>query len=134
MNSDIDKELYDKMNLYDKIVGACMVNIYNASEDGRIIIKEFNPKNEIHLFEYEVAKMISTVYSNRTIYLNMNILKYIIFKVKHRKNKIKRISNKKAKDVENFFLRLEFVAKAFDSSLFVFSDIYNLYWKKRKEK
>lgn len=134
---DIDKELYEKMNLYDKIIGSCMVNTYSTSKDGKIILRDFDKNLDMYMFEFEVAKMVQSIYSDRQIYMDMGLFEYLVFKFKHRKEcKLKRI---KRKDTDNCELNIEdmllFVAKAYgfnvDNFSDLYKDIYNLYWKER---
>lgn len=134
---NIDRELFEKMNLYDKIIGSCMVNTYSTSKDGKIILRDFNKNLDMYMFEFEVAKMVQSMYSDRQIYIDMSIFEYLIFKFKHRKEcKLKRI---RLKDTDYCELNIEdmllFVAQAYGYKIENFSelydDIYRLYWKER---
>lgn len=133
---DISNELYEKMNLYDKIIGSCMVNTYSDSKDGRIILSNFNKNSKMHMFEFEVALMVQGIYTDRQIYLDMKLFEYLMFKFKHRKEfKVKKIRHKEAtKSNFNIEKMLLFVAEAYGYNKENFSklyeNIYSLYWGK----
>lgn len=134
MNKETSQETLD---LYDKIVNACMINTFSLSKDEKIILRDFDKSSDMYMFEFEVAKMVQSIYSDRQIYMDMGLFEYLIFKFKHRKEcKLKRIKHKDADlcelNIENMLL---FVAEAYGFNIDNFSDlykdIYNLYWKER---
>ena len=129
-----DTQFLEKMKLYDNICGACMVNTYSESKDGRIILKNFNEKLYTHMFEFEVARILQYIYRDRQIYLNMPFFKYLKFKVKYRKLKLKWISNKESQisefDIDEM---LKYVATAYEVDFnTIYKEIYNSYWRKKK--
>ena len=117
---------------YDRIVGATFTNLYTFSnKDGVILLDNFNPKDKKDLCLYEIAKSICSIY-NRPIAINMNIFKYLIFKLKkeNRKNNIKFSFNNKKEPISNKEL-LEFVAKAFSEEVSVFENIYDTFYNRK---
>lgn len=135
---DINKELDEKLDLYDKIVNACMINTFSLSKDEKIILRDFDKNSDMYMFEFEIAKLVR-LYSNRQIYMDMGLLSFLFFKFKHRKEcELKRIKHSEA-EKRDFIIKdmLLFVAEAYgyNSNNFseLYSDIYNTYWKKEKK-
>ena len=125
----MDKETLD---LYDKIITSCMVNTYSFSKNGKIILKDFNQNLKCYMFEFEVAKIVSSIYQDREIYIDMPFIQYIFFKIKNRKVKLKYI--KKCEEVDNAFNiedMLDFVADSYGVEFSIFAEIYETYWNRK---
>lgn len=127
------KELKEKLDLYDKIITSCMVNTYSfAKENNKIIMQNFWPRPD-YLFAFQVANLVWVTNPNMTIYMNMPLIKYLIFKIKNRKIKMRWI--RKCKEVDhamNIEEMLDYVAKAYKVDYSIFEDIYDIYWSKKK--
>ena len=133
MSDIVNKELKEKYDLYDKIISSCMVNFYSFSKDNdKIILRDFFSKSNTYLFAFEVAKIVSDIYTNKQIYINMPFIKYIFFKIKNRKVKLKYI--KKCEEVDNA-LNIEdmlyFVADSYGVKYSIFAEIYETYWHRK---
>ena len=125
----MDKETLD---LYDKIITSCMVNTYSFSKSGKIILKDFNQNLKCYMFEFEVAKIVSSIYQDREIYIDMPFIQYIFFKIKNRNVKLKYI--KKCEEVDNAFNiedMLDFVADSYGVEFSIFDEIYETYWNRK---
>ena len=125
----MDKETLD---LYDKIITSCMVNTYSFSKNGKIILKDFNQNLKCYMFEFEVATIVSSIYQDREIYIDMPFIQYIFFKIKNRNVKLKYI--KKCEEVDNAFNiedMLDFVADSYGVEFSIFDEIYETYWNRK---
>ena len=133
MSDIINKELKERYDLYDKIISSCMVNFYSFSKDNdKIILKDFLSTSKPYLFAFEVAKIVSDIYPNKQIYINMPFIKYIFFKIKNRKVKLKYI--KKCEEVDNALNiedMLDFVADSYGVEFSIFAEIYETYWNRK---
>ena len=133
MSDIINKELKERYDLYDKIISSCMVNFYSFSKDNdKIILKDFLSTSKPYLFAFEVAKIVSDIYPNKQIYINMPFIKYIFFKIKNRKVKLKYI--KKCEEVDNALNiedMLDFVADSYGVEFSIFDEIYETYWNRK---
>ena len=128
----MDKETLD---LYVKIITSCMVNTYSFSKNGKIILKDFNQNLKCYMFEFEVAKIVSSIYQDREIYIDMPFIQYIFFKIKNRNVKLKYI--KKCEEVDNAFNiedMLDFVADSYGVEFSIFDEIYETYWNRKELK
>ena len=110
-----------------------MVNFYSFSKDNdKIILKDFLSTSKPYLFAFEVAKIVSDIYPNKQIYINMPFIKYIFFKIKNRKVKLKYI--KKCEEVDNALNiedMLDFVADSYGVEFSIFAEIYETYWNRK---
>ena len=133
MSDIVNKELKERYDLYDKIISSCMVNFYSFSKDNdKIILKDFLSTSKPYLFAFEVAKIVSDIYPNKQIYINMPFNKYIFFKIKNRKVKLKYI--KKCEEVDNALNiedMLDFVADSYGVEFSIFAEIYETYWNRK---
>ena len=128
----MDKETLD---LYDKIITSCMVNTYSFSKSGKIILKDFNQNLKCYMFEFEVAKIVSSIYQDREIYIDLPFFEYLIFKFKNRNTKLKRMKkNDEANEAFNIEEMLHFVADSYDISFETFDKIYDIYWNRKELK
>lgn len=133
MSNIVNKELKERYDLYDKIISSCMVNFYSFSKDNdKIILRDFFSKSSTYLFAFEVAKIVSNIYPNKQIYINMPFIKYIFFKIKNRKVKLKYINKceelDKALNIEDM---LDFVADSYGVEFSIFAEIYETYWNRK---
>ena len=133
MSDIVNKELKERYDLYDKIISSCMVNFYSFSKDNdKIILKDFNQNLKCYMFEFEVAKIVSSIYQDREIYIDMPFIQYIFFKIKNRKVKLKYI--KKCEEVDNALNiedMLDFVADSYGVEFSIFDEIYETYWNRK---
>ena len=133
MSDIVNKELKERYDLYDKIISSCMVNFYSFSKDNdKIILKDFNQNLKCYMFEFEVAKIVSSIYQDREIYIDMPFIQYIFFKIKNRKVKLKHI--KKCEEVDNALNiedMLDFVADSYGVEFSIFDEIYETYWNRK---
>lgn len=112
--------------LYDTIVANTVY--YFAQNKADIKIKNFDNKNLIHKYYFEIASMVSGLY-NKQIYINMPLCKYIPFKIKNRKKvKLRWISNEKVKFESN----IEEILKTMIDDISICADIYDTYYKEKK--
>lgn len=125
----MDKETLD---LYDKIITSCMVNTYSFSKSGRIVLKNFNQNLKCYMFEFEVAKIVSSIYQDREIYMDLPFFEYLIFKFKNRQIKLKRLKkNDEANEAFNIEDMLHFVANSYGVEFSIFDEIYETYWNRK---
>lgn len=70
----------EKQKLYDQVISTLITNILAEKKhnDGKIILKQFNPKDSSHMLYYQTATIVSDI-SNSPIYLNMKLWDYIKF-------------------------------------------------------
>ena len=133
MSDIVNKELKERYDLYDKIISSCMVNFYSFSKDNdKIILKDFLSTSKPYLFAFEVAKIVSSIYPNKQIYIDMPFIQYIFFKIKNRNVKLKYI--KKSEEVDNAFNiedMLDFVADSYGVEFSIFDEIYETYWNRK---
>ena len=133
MSDIVNKELKERYDLYDKIISSCMVNFYSFSKDNdKIILRDFLSKSNTYLFAFEVAKIVSDIYPNKQIYIDMPFIQYIFFKIKNRKVKLKYI--KKCEEVDNALNiedMLDFVADSYGVEFSIFAEIYETYWNRK---
>ena len=133
MSDIVNKELKERYDLYDKIISSCMVNFYSFSKDNdKIILKDFLSTSKPYLFAFEVAKIVSSIYPNKQIYIDMPFIQYIFFKIKNRKVKLKYI--KKCEEVDNALNiedMLDFVADSYGVEFSIFDEIYETYWNRK---
>ena len=117
-------------NLYDRIVSASIINIVNESDANGIVLPNFKGTKTDKYF-LEIAKIATqTVALNKNIYLEINLFKYLFFKIRYRKatKGIKRYNNGL-----NFIkiplneLKI-FMAKEFDVDLSIYEKIYEQYY------
>ncbi len=136
---DKHKNAEDKIaNYYDQIIGSCMVNTYSLSNEGKIVLKNFNPQSNLHMFEYQVAAIVQSMYQDRQIYLNMPLMQYLKFKWKNRKKiKLKWISSAEIQklDLEADLLTdmLLHVSDAYEENPTIFGMIYTKYWGEKND-
>ena len=127
MNNNIVNE--EHFNKYDNIMGATFTNIYSLSKNSEyIIFNNFNYKKTLHRVFLEAGFIAHTI-TQKKIGLNMPLLPFLYFKyikMRKRKNNIIRIKEQSGINIEEV---ADFEAKAFESSLTIFNDIYNAYYK-----
>lgn len=136
-----NEALKAKLDFYDKVIGAYMVNTFTKSKNGYIILDNFDGDDCVHLFAFEVAKMVAAIHQNRRIYLDMNPLKFLWFKFKNRKDsKVRWISKRDVKVLQEtpMMEMLEFTGAGFEHGKNecknLFANIYNTYWNRKENK
>lgn len=130
-----------QLDFYDKVIGAYMVNTYSMSKNGRIILDNFDGGDTVHLFAFEVAKIVAAIHQDRKIYLQMNPIKFLWFKFQNRKDsKVRWISKKEAAALQEKTMMemLEFTGAGFNQGKNecknLFANIYNIYWNRKEIK
>ena len=126
------KEDYD---LYDKIVGATIINIFSLSKDtDKIVLKNFDYKSHMHRVFLETAFSVN-ILNKKKVALDMPFISYLYFKyIKMRKRNSLLVHAKNTENGINIYDVADFEAKEFNKTIYVFEDIYNAYYKKVYER
>ena len=122
------KEDYD---LYDKIVGATIINIFSLSKDtDKIILKNFDYKSHMHRVFLETAFSIN-ILNKKKVAVDMPLFHYLYFKyIKMRKRNSLLTRAKNSDNGINIYDVADFEAREFNKTICVFEDIYKAYYKK----
>lgn len=122
------KEDYD---LYDKIVGATIINIFSLSKDtDKIILKNFDYKSHMHRVFLETAFSVN-ILNKKKVAVDMPFFHYLYFKyIKMRKRNSLLVRAKNPDNGINIYDVADFEAKEFNKTIYIFEDIYDAYYKK----
>lgn len=124
-----ENEMDSLFNKYDDILNATLANIYTLSKDSvNIVLNDFNYKKTLHRVFLETAFILNTM-TQKKIGLKMPMIPFLYFKyikMRKRKNSLVRVKENTGIDIETV---ADFEASAFESSLTIFNDIYNAYYK-----
>jgi hypothetical protein len=128
----------DQLRAYDEICGAAFVNLFTLSKDSNTIaFRNFNPKNEEHLFVLGVAKGVASSFDKKVV---LDVSKFQLWKLNRGIDKDCRlilINGKEAIysiDPEELlaFMRPKAIEACGED--FTFADIYNQYYNRKKVK
>jgi len=118
-----------KYRLYDEIVNATLYNLFNLSSEGNINIGNFDENDDNYNYILKVAfHVVALSTEDKTIYLDMGLFKYIKYKIKHRKYRIKRYKESKGELIDVPDL-LNYMSGEFKVEDTIFKSIYKEYYK-----
>lgn len=126
------KEDYD---LYDKIVGATIINIFSLSKDtDKIILKNFDYKSNLHRVFLESSFSVN-ILNKKKVAVDMPLISYLYFKyIKMRKRNSLLVRAKNWENGINIYDVADFEAKEFNKTIYIFEEIYNTYYRKVYER
>lgn len=127
-----EKSIYD---LYDELCTICYINLFSkAMSENAINLKEFNIKDENHLFVFEIANLVS-LNCKYPIHIDAKFIDR--FRLYWRKRKatkfFKKMKNSKIDRTVNDLLEHMYInCKLTDDN--IFTKIYEAYYKKGSKK
>jgi hypothetical protein len=128
----------EKLRVYDEICGAAFVNLFTLAKDSDpIVLCNFDPANEEHLFVLGVAKGLAGTLGKK---IGLDVNRFQLWKLNRGIDKECRMVRVKEQDAElpiNPDELLSFMRpKAVEAcgNDFTFADIYNQYYNRKKGK
>lgn len=128
----------DKLRKYDEICGAAFVNLFTLTKDSNpIVLCNFDPANEEHLFVLGVAKGLAGTLGKK---IGLDVNRFQLWKLNRGIDKECRMVRIKEQDAELPIDPEELLAfmrpKAMEAcgEDFTFADIYNAYYNRKKGK
>lgn len=119
-------EKIERHPYFDKVINVALINLYTLSkEKQKIVLKNFNYKNESHRAIFEIAKIARDVFGF-DIEFKGSIWHYLLTKIALKTKIISRTKEKNGIDVSNFIHHIEEANE--DPTLF--KEIYDFYYKK----
>lgn len=118
----------DKLQTFDNMLNAVVINLYTISkEDGIIKLANFNLKNKKHYILLNSAIFMSQS-MERQIHIGVSFWQYIKIRLKWPNFYIKRVKNLKDFDCTDFMEHIE-QANNYPNA---FLEIYDLYYDRKK--
>jgi hypothetical protein len=128
----------EKLRIYDEICGAAFVNLFTLAKDSNpIVLCNFDPANEEHLFVLGVAKGLAGTLGKK---IGLDVNRFQLWKLNRGIDKECRMIRIKEQDAELpidpdellDFMRPKAVEACGND--FTFADIYNQYYNRKKGK
>jgi hypothetical protein len=128
----------EKLRVYDEICGAAFVNLFTLAKDSDpIVLCNFDPANEEHLFVLGVAKGLAGTLGKK---IGLDVNRFQLWKLNRGIDKECRMVRVKEQDAELpidpdellSFMRPKAVEACGND--FTFADIYNQYYNRKKGK
>jgi hypothetical protein len=128
----------EKLRVYDEICGAAFVNLFTLAKDSNpIVLCNFDPANEEHLFVLGVAKGLAGTLGKK---IGLDVNRFQLWKLNRGIDKECRMVRVKEQDAELpidpdellSFMRPKAVEACGND--FTFADIYNQYYNRKKGK
>lgn len=128
-----DKE--KKYKHYDEIVGTILKNILVERERcGKILLWDFNPVDHGDRLYFNIAAIVADM-NKEPIYLNMNLIDYLLFKWKRRKSRKNlryfgpyHASKLDAEHKTSIYIIMEFVCRQMEFDYSLYKEINDEYY------